>query len=74
MNLHGQSQRSLVYAALNGRKWLTLDELSFATGGRPASVSARVRDLRKEEFGGHTVARRQRISRTHGLYEYRLLA
>ena len=49
--------------------WWSLWELSERTGGSEASVSARLRDLRKKKFGGHTVERRY-VGR--GLWEYRL--
>ena len=52
--------------------WRTLDEISVAVGAPPASVSARLRDLRKEKFGAHLVERRSRGERGRGLYEYRV--
>jgi hypothetical protein len=36
----------------------SLCEISGLTGGSEASVSARLRDLRKPKYGGHTVTRR----------------
>lgn len=38
--------------------WRTLEEISIATGFPEASISARLRDLRKEKFGGYTVERK----------------
>ena len=55
--------------AKSGR-WMTLRELSRETGYPEASVSARLRDLRKPQFGGHTVERRRVDG---GLFEYRLV-
>lgn len=52
-------------------RWRTLEEISAVTGDPPASVSARLRDLRKERFGKHQVDRRRR---TKGTFEYRLAA
>jgi hypothetical protein len=59
--------------------WLTLDELSMLTHYPPASISAQLRHLRKQEFGGYEVAKRQRRSGRilHGedfgtVWEYRL--
>jgi hypothetical protein len=49
--------------------WWTLPQLAAATGYPEASISARIRDLRKPKFGGHTVERRH-VSK--GLWEYRL--
>lgn len=51
-------------------QWHTLAELAAATGDPEASISARLRDLRKRKFGGHTV-NRQRM--TGGLWRYRLI-
>lgn len=51
-------------------RWRTLHDISVATGFPEASVSARLRDLRKERFGAWTVERR-RCER--GLWQYRVL-
>lgn len=50
--------------------WRTLREIAKATGGTEASVSARLRDLRKSKFGAWTVERRPRGERKRGLWEY----
>ena len=42
--------------------WLTLDELSKLTHYPPASISAQLRHLRKPEFGGYAVEKRQRTA------------
>ena len=42
--------------------WLTLEELAKLTHYPPASISAQLRHLRKQEFGGYEVAKRQRLS------------
>jgi DNA-binding Lrp family transcriptional regulator len=49
----------------------TLREVSAAVGAPEASVSARLRDLRKARFGAYTVERRH-VER--GLFEYRVTA
>jgi len=41
---------------------LTLDELSKLTHYPPASISAQLRHLRKPEFGGYAVEKRQRAA------------
>lgn len=41
--------------------------------GSEASISARLRDLRKEKFGGQTVLRRRRGDPHNGLWEYVLV-
>lgn len=59
--------------------WLTLEELAKLTQYPPASISAQLRHLRKLEFGGYEVEKRQRLSGRvlHGedfgtVWEYRL--
>src|SRR5271155_3240589 len=42
--------------------WLTLHELARLTGYGEASVSAQLRHLRKPEFGGFEVEKRQRAA------------
>ena len=49
--------------------WHTLAELAAECDAPEASVSARLRDLRKPRFGGYTVERRYVSA---GLFEYRL--
>ena len=52
--------------------WLTLGGISGLTGYPEASVSARLRDLRKERFGAYVVQRRRRGDGRRGLFEYRV--
>jgi hypothetical protein len=69
VRLSGQLAR--VRTVMSGGAWLTLAEIAErAAGSSEAGVSARLRDLRKPRFGGHTVERRRR---TQGLWEYRVL-
>lgn len=63
-------QMKKVYLVMKDGEWRTLSELSAETGSPEASVSARLRDLRKVKFGAFTVERR-RITDS-GLYEYRV--
>ena len=51
--------------------WITLRDLSNRLGIPEASVSARLRDLRKPRFGGFTVLRRRHEDQD-GLWLYRL--
>lgn len=59
---------SRVATVMADGRWHTLRELATVTGGSEAAVSARLRDLRKPRFGGHTVERRYVVA---GLWEYR---
>ncbi len=51
--------------------WYTLDYIAGFAGGSEASVSARLRDLRKRENGGFIVNRR-RVPNANGLWEYQM--
>jgi len=66
------NQRQRVWAAM-GTAWRTLEEVAFKTGVPEASVSARLRDLRRPEYGAHAVERRRRGDPKRGLHEYRVL-
>lgn len=67
--LTGQNQR--VFDAMRGGEWFTLREISALASAPEASVSARMRDLRKERFGAHTVNSRSREGK--GTWEYQLI-
>ena len=61
-----------IYRLMNDSKWRTLAEISQETHDPEASVSARLRDLRKENFGAFVVNRRRRGLASGGLWEYQL--
>jgi len=63
-----------VYTFMRDGEWRTLAEIACACGGTEASVSARLRDLRKGRYGAFDVQRRRASFRgvQSGLYEYRL--
>lgn len=65
-------QRRAVFLLMRDAVWRTLAHISESTAFPEASVSARLRDFRKEKYGGHTVDRR-RVRPGSGLWEYRLL-
>ena len=69
--LTGQLLR--VYERMRGGGWHSLAELSEACGGSEASISARIRDLRKAKYGAHTIER-QRQSPFTGTWIYRMAA
>lgn len=52
-NMHDQRVR--VHNAMRDWKYHTLHELAAKTGDPEASVSARIRDFRKERYGGWAV-------------------
>lgn len=57
-----------VWKVMRDGYWHTLEELAYVTGHPEASVSARLRDLRKPRFGSRTI-QRQHVG--GGLWEYR---
>lgn len=53
------TQLQRVFNVLKRGGWFTLEELASETGDPMPAISARIRDLRKPTFGGHTVERKQ---------------
>lgn len=66
----GSQMEAVLNLMKDGDAW-ALKSLAAATGYPEASISARLRDLRKPRFGGHTITR-EYIER--GLWLYRLVA
>jgi hypothetical protein len=66
--LTGQLLR--VYNVMSDNRWRTLHDLSVLAKGTEASVSARLRDLRKPRFGGFEVERKRKKG---GLFLYRVV-
>ena len=66
--LTGQLGR--VFAVMSDGHWHSLREIADKAKGSEASVSARLRDLRKEKFGSYEVERRRLDG---GLFQYRLV-
>ena len=60
---------SRVFGLMVDHEWRTLFDIHENTGGTEASVSARLRDLRKQKFGAHEIGRR-RVE--EGLWEYQV--
>lgn len=67
------AQASAVFGLMVDGRWRTLGEIVVAIGsGSEAGVSARLRDFRKQKFGGHVVNRRRRGVESVGCFEYQL--
>lgn len=64
------NQRTRVFRVMVDKNWHTLADIASATGDPESSISARIRDLRKPEFGSLTVDERRR---TKSQWEYRLV-
>lgn len=69
----------LVHQVMEENDWLTLFEVQAKVQALPTGrffsetcISARIRDLRKDKHGAHTVDRRKRAG-TRNLYEYKLI-
>ena len=56
-----------VRSLMSDGRWRTLAEVAASCECSEAGASARLRDLRKEKFGGHRVDRRRRSA---GVWEY----
>lgn len=67
------SQLKRVYFVMSDGKYRTLSEIGKMTGDPESSVSARLRDLRKDRFGAYQIDRRRRGDGRRGWFEYRLV-
>lgn len=65
--LTGQLLR--VWEVVKDGSWNTLDQIAAATGDPPASISAQLRHLRKQRFGGHKV---EKHYVGNGLFQYKV--
>ncbi len=63
-------QHAAVWEVVRFGDWMTLAEVAERTGYPEASISARLRDFRKDKFGCLTVERRYIED---GLHQYRVL-
>ena len=70
IRLTGQLAR--VYNAMKDGRWRTLHHLSVLAKCPESSASARLRDMRKEKFGGYEVERKRDTVQA-GLFLYRLI-
>lgn len=65
-------QHAAVFNVMKDGHWRPLALIARLTGAPEASVSARLRDFRKERFGAHTV-QRERRDWDGGTWVYRLV-
>lgn len=70
--LDGQLQR--VRSIVSDGEWHTLEQIAAMAEAPHASVSARLRDLRKPKFGAHTIERKRIDDGATGLHVYRMVA
>lgn len=64
-------QRESVWNVMRDGEWRSLAQLHLLTSHPESSISARLRDFRKEEHGGHLVERRMKKD-GGGAREYRI--
>ena len=69
--LAGQLQR--IFELMKDGQWRTLSQIAIETHAPESSVSANLRNLRKQGNGEHTVERRVKGDRAGGLFVYRLI-
>jgi len=67
IRLTGQLER--VFECLSDGEYKTFDDIRVVTGDPVTSISAQIRNLRKDKFGGHTI---DRMHCGNGLYKYRM--
>ena len=66
-------QAGRIYECMLSGQWRTLQEISMITGAPESSVSAQLRNLRKQRFGGKIINKRRRGEPKYGLWEYQLI-
>ena len=66
-------QMKSIYYVMIDYEWRTLNEIAMITGFGEASISAQLRNLRKERFGGYIVNKRRRGEKEKGIWEYSLI-
>ena len=78
VRLTGQLLR--VFEYMSNGKWRTLREIGDAINEPEASISAQLRNLKKDgmnkqnvNYGGHEVPKRRRGNKKSGLWEYKLI-
>ena len=63
-------QQRAVFELMKDGRWRTLQRIATVIGKSEAGISARLRDLRKPQFGAYQVDKRRVAG---GLWEYRLI-
>ena len=79
-DLENEKERAQVWSMMSDGQWWTLYQLqkrikeTFGKWYSDSSISARVRDFRKTQYGAFIVERRQAIQGTmRRIYEYRIV-
>lgn len=69
---YGRSLKNQILLSLAGGRWVSPGQIAQMTGAPARSVTARLRDLRKDRFGGYIIIIRRCKNRRDGLWEYRI--
>ena len=70
MNARLTVQYKRIFDLMKDEQWRSLSDIEEATGDPQASISAQLRNFRKDKFGAHTV---EKHHVKNGFYLYRLL-
>lgn len=71
VRLTGQLMR--IYELMKSGSWFSLGEIAKITEDPESSVSAQLRNFRKERFGRQIINKRRRGEEKTGLWEYQLI-
>lgn len=69
-NIRLGAQLERIFNLMKDGAWRTLEEIELKTGDPQASISAQIRHLKKQRFGGHTV-NKEYVG--NGLFKYQLI-
>jgi hypothetical protein len=72
-NLRLAGQLKVIYDLVKDGKYRTLREIEDETNYPQSSISAQLRNLRKERYGSFNIEKRSRGDRENGLFEYRIV-
>jgi hypothetical protein len=64
------AQLTAVYSIIKDGQWRTLSQIAEQAGAPEPSVSARLRDLKKQKFGSYQIEKQYLGS---GLWQYRMV-
>ena len=62
-----------IFKLMSDNRWRTLNEIARATNDPEGSISAQLRNMRKDYYGNHIIDKRRRGLPKNGLWEYRLV-
>jgi hypothetical protein len=72
MATRSKTQTERVYTFMKKGVWKTLEQIRLKTKDPLPSISARLRDLRKDEYGAFTVDKRIKKNSSPKVFEYRV--